>query len=404
MKKAAISSVIAFGVVLTTTLGVMAYQNQTQSSTVETAEAIESATVVSGTAVESDIIISDSIVITEGGEHVLSGTIADGQILVQAGDEDVTLILNGVDVTNSTGAAIYIKEAGDVTIELAEGSTNILTQTGLDSTEEEKAALYSASDLEIIGEDGGTLYVQSTVADGVSTGDDLVITSGNITVASVDDGIRGKDSVTIYGGAITVDAEDDGIKTTNTEELGRGTLTILGGIITVTSGDDAIKAEQEIIISGGTINIPMSAEGVEAPVVTIDGGDITIYATDDGINAAASDIITTDLSVTINGGTVDITMTGRDVDGIDANGSIAINGGAVSISYPEDQGPNLALDYDTTATFTGGTIIINGEQVDEIPVVEMRGPGGGGFGGGVRDGAMPPDFDGTRPEPPSWMQ
>lgn len=345
---------------------------------------------------EADIVLSDTeamTTISAGGAYVISGTLTDGQLRIETEDEDVTLILNGVDITNSSGAALAIISAGDVTIELAEDSVNILEQTGLDSAEEEKAALYSTSDLAFTGT--GTLAVTSTVADGISTGDDLVITSGTIAVTSVDDGIRGKDSVTIYGGTVTVDAEDDGIKSTNTEELGRGIVTIAGGTITITSGDDALKAEQAIVIEAGTIDILSSVEGIEAPVVTINGGDITLYASDDGINASASDIITTNLSVTINAGNVTVEVGSGDTDGIDSNGSIYVNGGTVNVTNPGiGSGPATAFDYNDSAEFNGGTIYINGEAVDEIPAEQMGGRGG-------MMGTPPEGFTGTRPTPPT---
>lgn len=393
MKKTIVSSSIAFLVVLMATFGVMAYQNSTTPSTntetTSATKAIESAEATSDSSLKSDVTISDTITITEGGEHVIEGTITDGQVIVSAGDEDVTLILNGVDITNANGAAIYIEEAGDVTIELASGSTNILKQTGLDTDEEQKAALYSSSDLEIIGDTSGTLFVQSTVADGISSSDDIVFTSGNITVESADDGIRGKDSVTIYGGTIVVDAEDDGVKSTNTEELGRGVLTITGGSVIVTSGDDAIKAEQEIHITGGTLHIIDSVEGIEAPVIVIDDGEITLYASDDGINAAASDIITTGLSITINGGDITVEVGSGDTDGLDSNGTITVTGGVLKVTNPSiGSGPATAFDANGTTSFTGGTIYINGEEVDEIPTEQM---GGGGMRGG-RGGMTPPQW------------
>ncbi len=396
MKKTIISSAIAFAVVLTATLGVMAYQNQTTNIALTGSTAnIETEETVINTDIKTDTSISDTITITEGGEHIISGTILDGQIIVETGDENVTLILNGVDIANSNGAAIYIEEAGDVTIEIADGSTNKLVQTGLDSDEEEKAALYSSSDLEIIGTGDGTLYVQSTVADGISSSDDIIITSGTIVVKSADDGIRGKDSVTIYGGTVTVDASDDGIKSTNTEELGRGILTIAGGIVTVTSGDDALKAEQEIHITGGTVNIPSSVEGIEAPIIVIDDGDITLYASDDGINAAASDIITSGLTITINGGNVTVEVGSGDTDGLDSNGTIVINGGVIKVTNPSiGSGPATAFDSNNGSTFNGGTIYINGEQVDEIPAEQMGGPGGmmGGPAAGGMRGTPPAGF------------
>ncbi len=382
MKKTTISILIAIAAIGTLSYFTLASDTTptitsaltqtTTSNTVTTAQ--------TNTSVVADTTLSKTTTITEGGTHTLTGTITDGQIVIDAGDEDITLILNGVDITNSSGAALYIKSAGDVTIELADGSTNLLTQTGLDGDEEEKAALYSTSDLEIVGNTTASLIVESTVADGISGNDDLYLTTANITVTAADDGIRGKDSVNISGGVITVDAGDDGIKTTNSEELGRGVLTIYDGTITVTAGDDAIKAEQAIVIEGGTINIPTSGEGIEAPVVTINDGDITIYATDDGINAATSDIITSGLVITINGGNLTIEVGPGDTDAIDSNGDLYVNGGTINITAQMS-----SFDYDGSGAINGGTVTVNGQTITTMPTQMM----GGGMGGGrMRPGTM----------------
>lgn len=376
MKKILIGSSLAAVLLIMITVAVTASQNTQIESVTNTRTTTPVSLDTSSNAVstnadyETTVSVNETTTITDGGEHIISGTIDNGQIIVDTGDDDVTLVLNGVDITFSNGAPIYIKSAGDVTIELAEGSSNTLTQTGTDTAEEEKAALYSTSDLEFTG--SGTLYVISTVADGISSSDDIVIGSGTITIDAADDGIRGKDSLTVNGGTITIDATGDGIKSTNTEEIGRGTVTINGGMLTVTSGDDAIKAEQEIYISGGTISIPTSGEGIEAPVITIDDGDITIYATDDGINAAASDIITTGLLITINGGNLTIEVGPGDTDAIDSNGAIVVNGGTIDITAQMS-----SFDYDTTGSLNGGTVTVNGSVITEMPAHMMGGPGGG---------------------------
>ena len=61
-------------------------------------------------------------------------------------------------------------------------------------------------------------------------------------------------------------------------------------------------------------------------------------------------------SVTISGGTVKIQASG---DGIDANGSLTISGGYTVITGPS-QGDTATLDYDTTAVITGGTFLGTG--------------------------------------------
>jgi len=231
--------------------------------------------------------------------------------------------------------------------------------------------VYSSDDLYITG--SGSLSVTANFADGIVGKDDMWVSSGTIDVTSVDDGIRGKDSLNIEGGTITIDAAGDGMKSTNDSDLGLGQLNITDGTITITSGDDAIKAEQKIWIAGGTIDIPESVEGIEAPVIVIDGGDIELYASDDGMNASASAIVTDGLSVTINGGSLTIVMGAGDTDAIDSNGDLTINGGEVDITA---QSP---FDYDGAGALNGGTVIVNGQQVTELTNQMMGGGPPGGF-------------------------
>ena len=93
---------------------------------------------------------------------------------------------------------------------------------------------------------------------------------------------------------------------------------------------------------------------------SVNGGTLTINATGDGINAGnKSDSY--DVKIEITGGTTTIVMADGDTDGIDANGDIVITGGKVDVTGTS------TFDYDGTATFTGGTLVVNGSEVDSIP-------------------------------------
>ncbi|MEZ5230313.1 MAG: carbohydrate-binding domain-containing protein [Acidimicrobiales bacterium] len=111
---------------------------------------------------------------------------------------------------------------------------------------------------------------------------------------------------------------------------------------------------------------------MEAINITINGGDITVYAADDGINAAAGDIAG-EVYIAVNGGTIDVTVGSGDTDAFDANGAIVITGGDITVTAPTS-----SFDYDTTAEMTGGTIVVNGQQMTSIPESRMGGRGGGG--------------------------
>jgi hypothetical protein len=321
----------------------------------------------------TEITLTDEgLNITEAGTYILSGE-TTGQVTVNT-EGNVRIILNNATITSSEGAAISIENAEKTVLELADGTTNTVEDAATRSDEEIDGAIYSSDDMIITGQ--GTLNVTANFEDGIVGKDDLWIESGTINVTSVDGGIRGKDSLTISGGTLTIDAGGDGIKSSNDTDLGKGQLTISGGEITITSGDDAVKAEQNIWITGGTLDIVTSVEGIEAPVIVIDDGDVTLYATDDGINASASEIITTDLSLTINGGNVTVEVGQGDTDALDSNGDLTIAGGVVTLTAQS------AVDYDGTGSFTGGTLIVNGETLTDLPEGGMMGGPGGNMGGG----------------------
>lgn len=317
-------------------------------------------------------LTDEGLNITEAGTYILSGE-TTGQVTVNT-EGNVRIILNNATITSSEGAAISIENAEKTVLELADGTTNIVEDAATRSDEEIDGAIYSSDDMIITGQ--GTLNVTANFEDGIVGKDDLWIESGTINVTSVDGGIRGKDSLTISGGTLTIDAGGDGIKSSNDTDLGKGQLTISGGEITITSGDDAVKAEQNIWITGGTLDVETSVEGIEAPVIVIDDGDVTLYATDDGINASASEIITTDLSLTINGGNVTVEVGQGDTDALDSNGDLTIAGGVVTLTAQS------AVDYDGTGSFTGGTLIVNGETLTDLPEGGMMGGPGGNMGGG----------------------
>jgi hypothetical protein len=365
MKNTITIGLIALATVATVTVGVMAF------NTTDTTQTVTNATVATNTTIDADYTLTESITITEGGAHVITGTITDGQIVVDADDEDVVLILNGVDITNDSGAAIYIASAGNVIIDLAEGSTNLLTQTGLDTDEEEKAALYSTSDLIITGEADARLIVESTVADGVSSNDDLTIEATTVMVDSADDGVRGKDSVTLDGATVTIVAADDGLKSSNEEEADRGWVYITGSELTITAGDDGIKAETEVTIDSGVVTILESYEGIEGFDITLTGGSITINSIDDGINVTDGNSASGSNGEVTAGRPVDevieglLTLGGATVvinsesDGLDSNGNAVMTDGLVIVNGPTTDREG-AIDYNGTFEISGGTLIAVG--------------------------------------------
>ncbi|MBQ5956571.1 MAG: carbohydrate-binding domain-containing protein [Clostridia bacterium] len=202
--------------------------------------------------------------------------------------------------------------------------------------------------------------------DGIQAEDLIMINSSDITIkggSSSDKGIKSEASIIIYSGDVSIDTEDDAINATESVQ-------IFGGKTTLSTKDDGIHADGSLIITGGTVIVEDSYEGLEAETISIYGGEISVYAEDDGINACGGNdgsgtgnmfmdsFQNTTGSITIAGGTVYVNAKG---DGIDSNGSIYISGGTITVDGPANNG-NGALDYNTTATITGGTFIATGSS------------------------------------------
>lgn len=248
------------------------------------------------------------VVITEAGRYVVSGSLSNGKITVDAHNSSkVWILLDGVDINCSDDACIRVDQAEKVFLTLAENSVNTLTSgstysdTALqDGTD---GAIFAHDDLTING--SGSLSVTAEYRHGIAANDDLVITGGTITIKAAADAIHANDSVCIKEAQITVDAGDDGIVTANEEENGymyiesgtiditsvgdgihtTGDITIAGGSITIAAGDDGIHSDQFVYIEDGEILINECYEGIEALIIDVSGGNITVYPEDDGFNA-----------------------------------------------------------------------------------------------------------------------
>jgi hypothetical protein len=115
-----------------------------------------------------------------------------------------------------------------------------------------------------------------------------------------------------------------------------------------------VHADTYLTISGGTINILTSYEGLEAFTIAISGGNTTLFSTDDGLNAKNGSVTS---GIIISGGTVDITVGAGDTDAIDSNGSYSQTGGFVIARSALSGGMGGALDAQGTVSITAGTFI-----------------------------------------------
>lgn len=330
--------------------------------------------------------------ITSQGTYHVTGTLNDGQLAVNSMDGGVVqVLLEGVDITNSTTAPFNVVSAGYVSIVLADQSQNYLTDPSVyiyeDPNEDEpNAALFSKDSLSISG--AGTLTVQGNYNDAIASKDELLITGGTLHVTAVDDGIRGKDYLLIQGGNITVTSGGDALKSDNDEDPLLGYIAIENGDFLITAGGDGLAAETAVSIAGGDFTITcggghnatlppdLSAKGIKGLVsVTIDDGTFVIDTADDAVHsndtvtinggtltlATGDDAIHADLAVGIHGGNITITDC---YEGIESGATITISAGDIHVSSDED-----AITAETTVTITGGdfTLVSGGGHTQPLP-------------------------------------
>lgn len=324
--------------------------------------------------------------------YFISGSAENCTIKVEAAKDDkVQLVLDGVTVKNGYSPAIYVVSADKCFITTAEDSDNKLEVTGTfkaDGETNTDAVIFAKDDIVLNGL--GSLTINSN-GNGISSKDDIKFTGGTYVLNTAADAVEAKDSILIYDGDFTVESEKDAFHAENSDDDSRGCVYTAGGTFKLNAKSDGIQGNAFVQIDGGEFEIS-SAEGIEGTYIRINDGTININATDDGINAANKSG-SYDVAAEFNGGNITINMNGGDVDAIDVNGYVYVNGGTIEINMTV-AGMCESFDYDSGAEFNGGTIIINGEEISEIPTPKMMGGFGGGRGGNFKgSGEMSENFE-----------
>lgn len=287
---------------------------------------------VTGLGAEAD---GSAVTIVYPGTYRISGTLENGQLVVDCGDYHgaVYLILEGASVSCDSGPALYVKQSDKTVIHLAAGTENAL-RDGADYViaegQEEKSGggVYSADDLFIQGE--GSLTVVGTGADGIRSKDGLTVSGGTLTVYSADDALQGSDYVAVESGNISLHAYGDGIHTTE------GYVALSGGEVRVASAGDGVSAAAELTVSGGALSViayggadnyetaalnDISAKGLKGTDISITGGAVVLDTADDGVHGQRS--------VAVSGGSL-VIRSGD--DGIHGALTVDISGGEVTVS------------------------------------------------------------------------
>lgn len=304
--------------------------------------------------------------ITAAGTYVFSGDCDNGSITVKKGVTGVTIVLNGLTLTNDDSAAITLNKTAEASLIAAAGTTNTVADTEGSNDENAAVKVKSGAALAIGGT--GTLTVDGNAKNGIKGAADAVITvaEGKLNINAADDGLSCDDELNITGGTLSITAGGDAVKASpdtgeNPDTTSLGNVTISGGTLTLNATEDGIQADGDLTISGGTFHVKTngghttaltddsaSCKGFKAgKTLTVTGGTLTVDSADDALHASTD--------VTISGGT--LTLATGD-DGVHADNDLVIGAkGASSTSTPRI---NITASYEglegTTVTVYSGDI------------------------------------------------
>lgn len=360
-----------------------------------------------------DVEISgQTVTIKDAGVYIISGTLENGMIIVDADEADkVQIVLENAKIHSETFAAVYVRQADKVFLSLPAGTENTLSNGGVYEAIDENnidAVVFSKADLTLQG--AGALTIAAEAGHGVVSKDSLTITGGTYVVNAAEHGFSGKDDICIAGGSFTVTAGKDGIHAENKDDEEKGFLYIKDGVFQITADGDAVSAGSDAQIDGGTFilnagggaenggerqesgadgfggrggaqddtasgggtssvdgvaeNSP-STKGIKSGGhLLINGGTFSLDSADDAVHS---------VQVTVNGGTFEI-LTGD--DGVHADETLLINGGVITISQSYEGLEGLSVEI------TGGEIDIMAGD-DGINAADGSAEG---FGGRTRPG------------------
>lgn len=306
-------------------------------------------------------VAGDTVTITSAGVYTLSGSLTDGQIIVDAGGKDeVTLILAGVDVTCADSPALYVSNAKIARVQLAAGTENRLVSgaavaaEALPSARDENAsggALQAKDDLTISGE--GALFVGGYINNGIQTSNCLTVEGGDITVEAANHGLKGKDAITVSGGSIAITCGGDGLQSDDAESEDTGRITITGGALTVVCQGDGVQAETTLNLSGGEVSLTCGG-GAAQSASHASGFDPFSFGENgwdaDSASGDSAKGLKAGGDMTISGGA--LTVDAAD-DAVHANGAITISGGMLALQTGDD-----GVHADTTLRIAEGDVTI----------------------------------------------
>ncbi|MBQ6371649.1 MAG: carbohydrate-binding domain-containing protein [Oscillospiraceae bacterium] len=309
----------------------------------------------------SGVVINGNVItINAEGDYHMTGTLDDGQIVINTGDTagTVYLYLENVDLNCLSAPAIYVLQAEKLHIVLPEGTSNrIVSGTEANMANYDSSAnggaIFGEDDIDIEG--AGSLEIFGYINNGITCKDDVKIEGGNISITCANNGIKGSESVTVEAGSLSINCGNDGLKSSSADKDGKGFVQIDGGNITINSVGDGISAETELIINGGTLSVTTSGNSLSESCkaiksnssLTISGGTLDLVSDDNAIS--------TNEALIVSGGVITAVSTSR--KGMHADEQVNITGGSISISAVED-----GIQTKGDINISGGEISVRSEE------------------------------------------
>ena len=295
----------------------------------------------------------NTVTIQDEGVYVISGSLSDGSLIVDAEKSDkVELVLDNANITSKSFAALYVRQADKVFVTLAEGSSNALANSGsfaqIDDSNVD-GAVFAKDNLALKG--AGSLTVNSPTGHGIVAKDELVITGGSYDITAAKHGIQSKESVSICNAELSITAGKDGIKAEDSDAENVGDVYVESGSLVITAASDGISAGNSVTVAGGSIQIASAnsadeVKGIKAgSSVEVSDGTVTLDVSDDGLHSNGD--------LTASGGIIRISSGD---DALHADGAVTISGGSMTVekSHEGIEGMTIAI--------SGGDIVINADD------------------------------------------
>lgn len=329
-------------------------------------------------------VSGSTVTLCDEGSYILSGTLNDGMILIDAEKTDkLQLVLDGVSICSESSAAIYVRQADKVFITLADGTANSLSNGGGFAVLDENnidGVIFSKDDLTLNG--SGSLKISSPAGNGIVSKESLTVTSGSYTVSAASHALEGKDDICIANAEFTLTSGKDALHAENGDDAALGLIYIQSGSFTIEAEGDGLSAAAGLRVDGGSFSITTGGGSVNGTKSSSDGwgafpggnmgggkhqsggrggAPMDTMPQQEGempAEPAGTEDDSTSLkglkaggALTINGG--DFTIDSAD-DAVHSNASLTVNGGSFVIASGDD-----GFHADETLTVNDGTINIS---------------------------------------------